>query len=240
MDSWLDLLNIVLRSVFSVAILFFLTKLMGYRQISQLSYYDYIIGISIGSISALMATDIEADIWLTVIPLVVYSLLSILLSYITIKSVKGRRFLTGVPIILIQNGVIIKRNLVKVKYDLSDLLSECRANGYFNISDISYAIMEHTGKISFLLNPMKRPCSPEDLNLSPQPEGIVVNLIIDGKIMEQHLKIIGKEEKWLQKKLQEQKISNVKEVLLATYDMNDNFVVFRQNGSQPCNFNVLE
>lgn len=235
----MEVLELLCRAVFSIIILFVITKLMGYRQISQLTFYDYIIGITIGSISADMATDLELDWWHTVIPMLIYGGVSVLMSLATNKSIRLRRFLTGVPVVLIQHGEIIKENLKKVHYDINDLLGECRNAGYFDINDLNYAIMEHTGKISFLPNVEKRPCTPEDFGLSPTDEGLVVNLIIDGEIMEDHLKRIGKEEKWLYKQLEEQDIKNPKAVLLATYDINDKFQVFLQTPSKE-SFDVLE
>lgn len=236
----MELLELLSRSVFSVILLFALTKLMGYRQISQLSYYDYIIGITIGSISADMAIGLEDDWWHTVLPMVIFALLSVGISYLTTKSITVRRFATGTPIILIEKGDIIKKNLRKVHYDLNDLLAECRSAGYFNLSDIQWAVMEHTGKISFLPDALKRPCTPQDLNLTPQPEGLIANLIIDGKVMKRHLKKIGKEEKWLQKQLSQQGVKDERMVLLATYDsMNGTFEVFEE-GQRKKVFNVLE
>lgn len=236
----MELLELLSRSVFSLLILFTLTKLMGYRQISQLSYFDYIIGITIGSIAADMATGLEDDWWHTAVPMAVFAVLSIAVSFLTIKSIKMRRFVTGTPIILIEKGSILRKNLKKVHYDVNDLLAECRCAGYFNLSDIQWAVMEHTGKISFLPDVSKRPCTPEDLNLTPQPEGLMANLIMDGKIMKHHLEKIGKEEKWLQKQLSQQQIKDISKVILAIYDpLNDSFKVFEE-GKEKKIFNVLE
>lgn len=234
----MDILQLVLRAVFSLVILFIITKLMGYRQISQLSFYDYIIGITIGSMAADMATDLQGDIWSTLIPMIVYGLFSIFISFLTVKSIKARRFMTGSPIVLIYNGEILHKNLKKVHYDMNDFLSECRSQGYFDVKDISYAIMEHTGKISILANPAKRPCCPEDLNLQPQGEGLVTNLIIDGKVLPRHLTRIGKEEKWLEKQLKEKNVRK-EELILATYDINGNFEVYKKNDTSTA-FDVLE
>ena len=223
-----DLLSMLWRSIASLLILFIITKIMGYRQISQLSFFDYIIGISIGSISADMATDLETDFLKTLIPLIVYGGVSVLASFLTLKSIKVRRLATGTSVILIDNGRLIKENLVKVKYDINDFLADCRQAGYFNISDICYAVMEHNGKISFLPFPHKRPCTPEDLNLSPSPDGLTANLIIDGKVMLKHLELMGRDEMWLKKQLNQQKIQSPKEVLLATLDPKGNFSVFKK------------
>lgn len=225
----MDILEIVLRSVFSVAALFIVTKLMGYRQISQLSFYDYIIGISIGNLSANMAMDLETDLWQTLIPLLIYGAMSIFVSFLTMKSIKLRRVMAGTPIVLIENGELLEDNLKKAKFDVNEFLGECRAQGYFNLADLKYAIMEHTGKISFLPYEDKRPCTPGDLNLSPQQEGMVANLIIDGKIMHRHLKAVGKEEKWLEKQIAQSKAKKREDILLATYDINGTFSVFLKN-----------
>jgi uncharacterized membrane protein YcaP (DUF421 family) len=118
-------------------------------------------------------------------------------------------------------------------------LAECRTNGYFDVNDLQYVVMEHTGKLSFLPNPSKRPCNPEDLNLNPAQEGLVANLIIDGKVMEEHLKKIGKEEQWLKKQLESQKVGKISDILLATYDVNGQFSIFLQNRGHKA-FDVLE
>jgi uncharacterized membrane protein YcaP (DUF421 family) len=229
MDILSDILEILFRSLFSAVALFIITKIMGYRQISQLSFYDYIIGISIGSISAVMATDLETDIWKTLVPMIVYGALSILLSWITMKSIRCRRFITGTSVVLIEDGEILEDSLKKVKYDLNDLLGDCRNAGYFDIADIEYAVMEHNGKISFLPYPDRRPATPEDFNLTPQKEGLCVNLILDGQIMKEHLKAVGKEEKWLEKQIVQSKAKTIDDILLATYDCNDTFTVYLRN-----------
>lgn len=235
----MEFLEILGRAVFSALALFLITKLMGYRQISQLSFYDYVIGISIGSISGVMATELEIDIWKTLIPMIVYGGISILLSWITMKSIRCRRFITGTPVVLLQDGEILEESLKQVKYDLSDFLGECRNAGFFNLSDLEYAIMESTGKISFLPYADSRPCIPKDFQLIPQREGLAANLIIDGKVMKKHLQAVGKEEKWLEKQILESKAKTKEDILLATYDCNGQFTVYLRNQGIKAK-NVLE
>lgn len=229
----MDFLFILWRAVFSVLILFLLTKLMGFRQISQLSFYDYIIGISIGSIAADMASDLQTDLIYTLVPMTVYALISVGLSFWTTKSIKARRVLSGKPIILIQNGEILMDGLKEARYDVNDLLAECRSAGYFEIGDLLIAVMEHTGNISFLPKEDKRPANPSDLNLTPPKEGMVANVVIDGQIMKRHLQAVGKEEQWLHKQLSAQGVTDVKRVLLATCDVNDQFNVYTKDGPKP-------
>ncbi len=225
--------EILLRAVSSVIILFLLTKLMGKRQISQLTFFDYTIGISIGSIAAEMASNVDTPFYATLISMVVYTAISILIAFITEKSIRGRRFFTGEPSILIYKGKIVENALQKQHFDLNELLSECRNSGYFNISDVEYAVMETNGKISFLPKSEKRPLTPQDMNLSPQQEGLVYMVVIDGKAMPENLRSVGRNEDWLNKKLQEQGVDKVSDVLLATLDQEDNLSVYSKGVKLP-------
>ena len=148
-ESLMFIGNVLLRSIISIVVLFILTKLMGAKQISQLTFFDYAIGISIGSIAADIAADIESSYLDAVISMGIYAGVAIIISYITKKSMKARRLLTGTPTILIDKGHILKQNLSKSKFDINELLCECRVSGYFNIADLEYAIMEPNGRISF-------------------------------------------------------------------------------------------
>lgn len=224
----MEILELILSAVLSLIILFFLTKLMGYRQISQMSFFDYVIGITIGSIAAEMATDLDLHLWQPILAMVIYALAALVLGIATQKSIKARRFIAGVPVILVQNGTIIPANLKKVHYDVNDLLADAREEGYFNIGDIQYAIMENTGKVSFLPSSDKRPVTPQDLNFKPQKEGLLANVVMDGKIMERQLKQVGKDEHWLKKELDNQHLT-VEETFLAVVDENNTLTAYKKN-----------
>lgn len=220
---------IILLSIGSVVALFILTKLMGYRQLSEMSMFDYIIGITIGSIAAEMATSLEENFMQPLVAMVVYAIFSIALSYISEKSFKGRKIIAGKPVVLINHGEIYEKNLRKSKIDISELLVQCRVNGYFDISKIETAILEENGKISFLPKASERPLTPNDLGMTPKDEWMVANLIIDGKVMEDNLKHSGKDEKWLNTQLASNGVKNVKDVILATCDMHNQFTVYTKN-----------
>ena len=226
MQPFVDVGEILLRSISSIVVLFILTKLMGYKQISQLTFFDYAIGITIGSIAAEMAINKDTPFYFSVIAMAVYAGVSILISFVTDKSIAARRLFTGTPIMLIEKGKIIKKNLAKSHFDLNDLLSECRIAGYFDISDIEYAIMETSGRVSFLVKSSKRPLEPADIKLSPTQEGLCANVIIDGKVMKENLKMTGKNEEWLAKQLKEQKVSDLSRVLLATCDVGNRLTLY--------------
>ena len=223
----MDILNVILLSLFSLIALFILTKLMGYRQMSEMSMFDYINGITIGSIAAEMATSLEKDWWLPLTAMVVYALAAIVLSYISVKSMAARRVISGKPLILMDHDTIYEKNLLKGKIDLSEMLLQCRVNGYFNLSDLQTIILEPNGVI------------PEDMSMTPEQEFLVANVIIDGHIMEKNLQHAGKDIQWLNKQMHAQNISNLREVLLATCDMH-NQVTFYQKTHQKMTSDILD
>lgn len=229
----LDIGATVIRALGSIVFLFVLTKIMGAKQISQLTFFDYIIGISIGSIVGILAVDRDIHFAHPLVAMAAYALADVLIGFITRKSIKARRFLTGTPTIVIYDGKIIKKNLTKMHYDINELLSQCRIKGYYNVADIYCAILEPNGQFSVLPNSDKRPVQPVDFNLAPAQEGLVANIIIDGKVMHKNLKGIGKNEKWLEKSLKEQGYKDASEVLLATCDNNDAVSFYRMDEPPP-------
>lgn len=223
----MELLYIFILSLVSITVLFIITKLMGSRQISEMSFFDYIVGISIGSIAAEMATNIDLEWWKGVLAMAIYGAVGIILSFVSQKSINARKFISGSPIVLIDKGKISKQSLKKAKIEIDDLLTSARGNGYFNISDIEYAIMETTGKISFLPTAQKRQLNPTDFNLSPQYEGLCINVIIDGRIIKDDLKYANITLAQLEGELKKQKVSQ-DEVLLATVDTNKKITIFKK------------
>lgn len=241
MNVLFRLADIALRALLSAIVLFIMTKLMGKKQISQLSTFDYVVGITIGSIAAAMAVDQETEYLDAFLALIIYSGLSVLISYLSIKSYKARAFLTGVPILLIENGKIIKENLYRTKLDLHDFLEECRVSGYFDINDIAYAVMETSGHISFLPKSNKRSVVAEDMHLPAGAQGLCANLIIDGNIMYETLHILRKDESWLLEQLKKQGLlrKDIDTILLATLDPSSTLSVhFKHIDTAP--HNVLE
>lgn len=223
----MDYLKIAMTSVSSLIILFILTKLSGNKHISQLTMFDYIVSITLGSIAAEMATDLETPEH-SVIAMAIYVFFSVIISYLNDKSIKLRRFFFGHSIILMQNGKILKSNLNKAHIDLNEFLMQARTNGYFDISAINYAILEPSGKISFMPLPSNRPATPNDLKIVTESEEINLNVIMDGVVLNRNLKDCGKDINWLKNELKTQGIKNIKNVLLATLDRNSTLKVFEK------------
>lgn len=223
----MEFLYILILSFVSIAVLFVLTKLSGSRQISEMSFFDYIVGISIGSIAAEMATNIDLEWWKGITAMTFYALTGIVLSYISQKSLKARKFISGQPIILIEKGKILKKNLSKAKIEINDLLTSARSNGYFNLADIEYAIMETTGKISFMPVALKRQLTPKDFNFAPMADGLYINVIIDGRIMEKDLKNADMTKKELKEHLKDRG-KKAEDILLATVDNKKQLTIFEK------------
>lgn len=225
----MDFLMIIIKSVGSLFALFIFTNALGKKQINQLNMFDYVIGISIGNVVAEMTVNKEVLFWDGVMVMFIYSLISIFVSFITTKSIALRRIISGTPVVIMENGKIIEKGLNKSKLDINDFLEEARTNGYFDISEIEYAILEANGKISFLPKSKFKPLTPNDVKLKPPYMGVCTNVVIDGKIMHNNLKCINKDEKWLITRLQALKYHNIKNLLLVTCDTNERLVVYEKN-----------
>ena len=220
--------SVFIRSIVTIVVLFLLAKVMGKKQISQLNLFDYIVGITIGSVAADISLDLNKSFLDGVICMLVFGLTGALVSYVTLKSIKLRRFFTGTPSIIIENGKIIEEGLKKVKFDINDLMEELRGAGYFNIDEVAYAVMETNGKISFLPKDEEKPVTKKDMDLKIIPSSLVANIIIDGKIMMNNLKAMNKDEKWLSHELKGLGYKDIDEILLATLDSNDKIMVYKK------------
>ena len=212
----------------SLITLFLVTKLIGKKQVSQLSLFDYVIGISIGNFAAEMTINLESEELYGIIAVLLFGGIAYLVSVGTMKSIKLRRFFMGSPTILIEHGKILQDNFYKVKYDINDMLEQCRVNGYFDISEIDYAIVEANGELSILAKSEYLPVNRNDMKLKVSKSGLCANVIIDGKVMYNNLKKINKDEKWLNKELK-LKGKDISDIILATVDINDKVVFYERN-----------
>ena len=217
---------VILKGYVSVIYLFLVIKILGKKQISELNILDYVIGISLGNIAAEMTINKDITTVNGLIAMSIYASVSLFISYVTAKSIWARRIISGTPMVLIENGKISKDHLRKVKIDLNDLLQDARENGYFDLSEIEYAVMEVSGKVSFLPKSNFKPVTCSDMNIKKEYQGLVANLVIDGKIMPEHLKTIGHDEKWLIAKLKKAGYDNLEDILLAICDSSEKITVY--------------
>ena len=220
-----DAFQVVIRCIIAMTTLFFMTKLLGKKQVSELSLFDYVVGISIGNFASEMAINLEAEFFNAMLAIVVFGVLAYIISILTLKSLKLRKFFIGSPTILLEHGNLIYKNMKKSMIDVNDILSQAREMGYFDISEVEFAILEANGKISFLPKGEYKNINIKDMNLKIEKQGLCANVIMDGNIMNDNLNNIGKDEEWLLHEL-DVKGKNVSDILLATVDINDKIVIF--------------
>ncbi len=218
MDIIMDMSKIALAAIGSLVALFLLTKLIGNRQMSQLTMFDYINGITIGSIAAEMATSLEGDALKPLTAMVIYGVAVALISLLSQKSDRLRRFFGGRALVIMDKGKIYRNNMKKARIDLNEFLIQCRVNGYYDLDEIETAVFESNGKMSFLPKSAKRPMCPEDMNISPQAARYFITLIADGRLMKKNLHASGKDEQWLKKELKSLGYGKYSEVFYSASD----------------------
>ena len=223
----MSFLILCLTALGSFGALFLSAKLIGHKQIAQLDFFDYITGITIGSIAAEMATDLEAP-WKSLTAMLIYGGITVLLSVVSNRFPRTRRYLNGTPTILMDHGKLYRENLKKAKLDLSEFMVMCRQQGYFDLSNIQTAVFEYNGKLTILPVSSQRPATPSDLNLAPEQELLFTELIMDGRILEDNLKRMGLDLDWLDKQLEQSHIHSAKDVFLALCDRNLKFVLYKK------------
>lgn len=226
----MEILHALITSVVSIIVMFFLVKLMGNKEITQLSTFDHISSITIGSIAAELAISPIKGIWVPLSAMVIYALIVTLMAVLGNKSIVLRRFFEGRTLVLMDKGKIIDKNLSKARIDINEFLRQCRVAGFFDISDIESAVMEGNGKLSVLPRSDARPATPKDLNIPVKSDGLVTNIIIDGKVLHQNLAHSGKNMTWVNQNLHSNGIGQISEVMLAYIDSDGKLSAYRKQG----------
>ena len=212
----MELIKVILTALLSVAALFIITKMMGHKQVAQLDFFDYVCGITIGSIGAELATELEKP-YKPLIALVIYGLVSLGLNLLAHKLPRTRKYINGTPSILMNDGKLYRANLKKAKLDLSEFMLLCREQGYFDLTEIQTAVFEHNGKLSILPKAASRPATPADLRVTATQTHIGIEVIMDGCVMTENLARLGVDRQWLNEKLCLQGYPSADEILLAVY-----------------------
>lgn len=223
------LLKVFFYSLLSAVVLFILIKLMGEKQISQMNMFDYVNGITIGSIAAEMATNLDRNPLRGIVAMAVYAALSVLIAVITQKSVRMRKILAGSPIILMDKGEFNPSAMRRARIDLNEFLMLARIAGYYDISQLRSAIMEENGTVSFLPYEKYRPLTPCDVTLSPQQTTVCVPVVIDGRVNSRMLNAIGKTVIWLNRELEKNGVKAPTDLFLAIADKGGIKAVFSRN-----------
>lgn len=222
----MDIIKVILTSFLSAVALFVIAKIIGHKQMSQLDFFDYITGITVGSIAAELATELEEPLK-PFMAMVVYGVVSFFLSILTSKHQRLRKFINGTPSIIMEGGKIYRRNMKKAKLDLSEFMVMCRQQGYFNLDDIETAVFEYNGNLTILPKSDKRPANPSDLKIEAKQEYISTEVIMDGRVLMENLKRLNLDLKWLNSQIKVQGFSDAKEVFLGIYDNENQLTLYK-------------
>lgn len=218
-------LVVIVRSTISFFTLLIFAKILGKQQISQLTFFDYVLGITIGSIASELSIDLTSRAWLHWVGLLCWAVLGFLMEYITLKWRYAAKFIEGEPTIVIMNGKIMENALKKMKFRVSDIMELLRNKNVFDLSEVDFAIIEPNGQLSVLRKPEYEPVTAKDLKISKKSSGISTELIYDGILIEENLKQLNKDKKWLEKQLKSHGIKDIKEVFIATLNPAGSFYV---------------
>lgn len=210
---------ILIRTLVLYIVVLFVMRGMGKREISQMQPYELAISIMIADLAATPMAELGIPIIYGIIPILGLLTMHILISLINMKSLKLRQFICGKPRILIYRGKIDEQALKKENFTINELQERLRGNNITNISDVEYAILETSGQVTVVSKPEKRLVTLEDLNIEAKYQGIPYELVIDGNILEDNLKKIGKNYIWLKKQIE--KFGYLpEEALIVTVDAN--------------------
>lgn len=214
--------NVILVTVVKGTIIYILalilTRKVGTKFISQMNFFDFVLGTSMGSIIAYDIIDKQFATISATTTLILFSFLTGITAYVNIKSIKMRKLIDSEPTTLVENGCILDENMKKVKMSVNELKMKLREKSAFNLADVEFAIMETDGQISVLPKADKKPITPYNLNIKTTSGGLERDIVIDGMVMEENLKGIGLDRKWLENELNKQKIKDVSEVFYAGVD----------------------
>lgn len=216
------MLIVFIRTLILYAVVVVVMRLMGKRQIGQLQPFELVVAIMISELAAVPMQDTGIPLVNGIIPIITLLIAQLILSFISLKSLKARKIICGNPNILIENGKINEENLSKEMYTINDLLEQLRIKDIPNISDVEFATLETNGQLSVIPKSQKRPITPEDLNLSTKYEGLSLDLVIDGEIIYENLQKANLNESWLKSELKKLGVADPIHLLFANLDSDGN------------------
>ena len=211
------MLIIFFRAIILYIFVLIVMRLMGKREIGQLQPFELAIAIMIADLASIPMTDSGIPITNGIISILGLLLMHLVISFLNVKSIKAREIICGKPTILIYRGKIDEKALKKERFTINELEERLRGNNIYNLGDVEYAILETSGQVTVIQKPEKRTTTPEDFNIVPEYEGIPYDLVVDGKIMNQNLQLIGKNYNWLKKQVEKFGMKP-EEALVVTYD----------------------
>jgi uncharacterized membrane protein YcaP (DUF421 family) len=230
-----NVIDVFLQTLIAFFSILFITRILGRQQVAQLTVYEYITGITFGSIAATVATDLGQSTWGHIIGLFLFGALTLLIGYISRKNRGFSKVVQGEAVLVIQDGHILEKTLSRFHYTVDDLTHLLRKKEVFNITDVKYGILETTGELSVLKIAEKENIKVEDMNLKTTQEELVTDIIVTGIIIYDNLKKRGISMKWLTSQLKMMGVRDVKDIYYATLDKDKKIYIdyFNDNLNNP-------
>jgi uncharacterized membrane protein YcaP (DUF421 family) len=219
-ETWV----VAVRSIIAFLTLIIYTRVLGKQQMGNLTYFDYINGITIGSIAGTFATDLSSKAWVHFVALTIFTLITIIFQYITLKNRTISKLMDSDPTLIIQNGKILEQNLSKMRVKFDELTMMLRQKDVFDITTLDYAILEPDGSLSVVLKPENQPVTAKDMHMHPPKRKLMTELIIDGVLIKQNLEERNKDIHWLTEQLKKQKVT-VQDIAFAAILPNDKLYI---------------
>ncbi len=220
-------LVVVVRGIIAFTSLLIFARVLGKQQISQLTFFEYVLGITIGSMAASLTTDLRAPAWPHWVGLLTWVLAALAVQWVTLKWRYAAKYIDGEPTVVIMNGQVMEKALRTLRYRLSDLLELLRTKGVFDLSEVEFAVLEANGSLSVLRKSQHQPVTPKDLNLPTTYKGVSTELIYDGVVVDQNLEQVNLDRAWLEAELRKQGIESPEEVFAATLETSGKLYVDR-------------
>ena len=221
----MEYVTVLIRTVLAFVTLFVVARLLGKQQLSQLTFYEYITGITMGDIAASIAIDAGRSPLYYMLALVAFAALTLGTGVITEKSRPLRKLIEGEPVVLVHNGKILEHNMAKSGYNMENLMMQLRERDAFDIREVEFAIAETDGYLTVLKKSQNRPVTPADLGIDTKYEGVPSEIIVDGQVIHQNLKQNHLDEAWLIARLQSMGYNSPQEIPYASLDSEGNLYV---------------
>lgn len=218
-------LHVFFQTLLAFGTILVLTIILGKQQISELTYFEYINGITFGSIAAALATDIDTETGLHFFGLVLFGGFTFLMSYLTLKSRWAKKLLEGDPVIVIQNGKILENNLRKSRFNVDQIMQLLREKDVFDVSQVQYAILENDGSLSVMRKPEYQQLTPQSLSQPQKKPEVPMELVVDGQIIYENLRKIGKTGRWLMDQLKKRKVKSLWDVFYVSLESDGSLYV---------------
>jgi uncharacterized membrane protein YcaP (DUF421 family) len=209
--------HIFFRSLGAIVLLFIIARILGKKQISQLTFFEYIFGIALGELAGFMSTDVEANYMHGIVALVTWFAVAYMFELVTMKSLTLRHWFEGKGTVMIKDGKVLEDNLKKEKYSGDELMVSLRQKNVFNLADVEFALLESSGDLSVLVKKENQPLTPKNLGIKVAPEPMPPMVINDGEIMDETLATISRSREWLITELNKQGVA-IENVFLGQVD----------------------